>query len=168
MYPDKNTPIQITRPSRREPISGKVTTAMAQYAMVMIKADATIANPNELVAADAARPAFLENKVVSDADWQAYCKADPRWRENIRPPVPVGSDVSARYAEEIEVEDVTAAPVWFDGIDGDTTAGTEVIMDGGKFAAYDHVVGGVKAGRLVRKRTPLAASGTFRWVIELY
>lgn len=168
MYPTKNSPIQITRPSARQPISGKVTSAMGLLSLVMIKADATIANPNELVAANGARPAFLENQVVADADWQAYCKADPRWRDNIRPPVPVNSDVSARFADEIQLEDVTAAPVYTDGVDGDTAAGTELIMSAGKFAPYVHATGGVKVGRLVRKVTPLADAGTFRWVIELY
>lgn len=167
MYPTANSPIQITRPSRREPISGLVTAAMALYAPVMIKAETTISNPNELVAA-AARPAFLENEVVSDANWQAYCKQDPQWRERIRPPVPVGSAVSARYADEIELEDTTASPTLTNGVDGSTAAGTELIMAAGKFAPYVHATGGVKVGRLVRKKPPLAASGTFRWVIELY
>lgn len=168
MFRKSNTPLQITIPNYREPISGIVSTAMILGALVAIKGNGTAASPRELVAADGEAPAFLENQVMSDADWQAHCKLDPQWNPEIRKPVPVGSGVSARFAHEIEVEGTDL----FDGVDGDTAAGTPLTTKAGKFAIADVAIpeGGGTPDRVVayltRKVTPYDST-SFRWVVTM-
>lgn len=164
MYRTKNTPVQITVPSYREPLSGLVATAMAYGALVQYK---TTGDARELIAANGGRVAILEQDVLTDANWQAHCKLDPRWASEIRKPVPVGSCVSARFAHEAEFEGTD----FFTGIDGDTTPGTLLKVAAGKFAIADVTVPDagqvvdIPQARLGRKITP-HDSESFRWVVE--
>lgn len=164
MFRTKNTPVQITVPNYREPLSGIVTTAMAAGSLVQYK---TTGDTRELVAANGGRCAILEATVLTDADWQAHCKLDPRWNTEIRKPVPVGSAVSARFAHEAEFEGAD----YFTGIDGSSTPGTLLKVAAGKFAIAD--VNVPEAGQIVeipqarlgRKVTP-HDSTSFRWIVE--
>jgi hypothetical protein len=164
MFPTKNTPYQVTVPHYREPLSGKVTTAMALGALVQYK---TTGDARELVAAAGGRVAILEQQVMSDADWQAFMLANPTYRQELRFPVPVGSHVSARFAHEAEFE----GTAYFDGIDGDSTPGTLLKLAAGKFAIADVTVPDagqvvdIPQARLGRKITPVD-SASFRWVVE--
>lgn len=160
----KNTPVQITVPHYREPLSGIVTTAMAFGALVQYK---TTGDTRELVAANGGRVAILEQDVLTDADWQEHCRQDPRWNTEIRKPVPVGSAVSARFANEAEFE----GSGFFTGIDATTPPGTLLKVASGKFAIADVSVpsGGqvvdIPQARLGRLVTP-HDSTSFRWVVE--
>lgn len=164
MFRTKNTPVQITVPDYREPLSGIVTTAMAFGALVQYK---TTGDTRELVAANGGRVAILEQDVLSDQDWQDHCKLDPRWHNEIRKPVPVGSAVSARFAKEAEFEGAD----YFTGIDGASAPGTLLKVAAGKFAIADVTVNAtpetvqVPQARLGRKITP-HDSASFRWVVE--
>jgi hypothetical protein len=164
MYRTKNTPVQVTVPNYREPLSGSVTTAMAYGALVQYK---TTGNARELVAANGGRVAILEQDVLTDAAWQAHCKLDPRWTHEIRKPVPVGSCVSARFAHEAEFEGAD----YFTGIDGTSTPGTLLKVVAGKFAIADVTVNAtpetvqIPQARLGRELTPHDPA-SFRWVIE--
>lgn len=164
MFPTKNNPFQITVPNYREPLSGKVTTAMAAGSLVQYK---TTGDARELVAAAGGRVAILEQDVLTDANWQAYMLANPNYRNEIRYPVPVGSTVSARFADEAEFE----GAAYFDGIDANSTPGTLLKLVAGKFAPADVSVpsGGqvvdIPQARLGRKVTPVD-SASFRWVVE--
>jgi hypothetical protein len=154
-----NTPFQITKPANREPISGIVTTALAMGALVMLKNTGT-QDTNELVAATGGvRPAILEQDVLSDADWQDQMLKEQAFNPNVRMPVPVGSGVSARFAEFAEYEGAT----YFDAIDGTSAVETALTTAGGKFKAAaegDEIV-----AYLNRKRTP-DDSTSFRWEIR--
>jgi hypothetical protein len=163
-----NTPFQVTKPTYEEPISGVVGSALALGALVAEKDDGTVGAPRTLVACGAGqRPAILEQQVVSDADWQTYMKADPRWRNNLRTPVPVGSTVSARFAKEAEFEGAS----YFTDIDGDTAAKTPLKVVAGKFVAAVVAIpdAGGTADRVVaylkKKLTPHDAA-SFRWLVE--
>ena len=164
MFRTKNTPVQITVPHYREPLSGIVTTAMAYGALVQYK---TTGDTRELVAANGGRVAILEQDVMSDADWQAHCKLNPLYLSEIRKPVPVNSSVSARFAHEAEFE----GEDFFTGIDGDTTPGTLLKVASGKFAVADVAVPDagqtvdIPQARLGRKITPYDST-SFRWVVE--
>jgi hypothetical protein len=168
MFRKSNTPLQITVPHYREPISGIVTTAMALGALVQYKSTGAVGDPAELVAANGGAPAILENQVMSDADWQNHCKLDPQWNPELRKPVPVGSAVSARFAHEVEIEGTTL----FHDIDANTAAGTPLKTEAGQFAIASVAIpdgGGTPdrvVGHLVRKVTPFDST-SFRWVIEL-
>jgi len=168
MFRTANTPLQITVPHFRESLNGIVSTAMALGALVELKGSGTADSPRELIAANGGAPAFLENQVMSDSDWQAHCKLDPQWNPEIRKPVPVGSGVTARFAFEIEVEGADL----FTGIDGNTAAGTPVKTAAGKFAIATVAIpggGGTPdrvVGHLTRKVTPFDST-SFRWVITL-
>lgn len=168
MFRSKNTPFQVTKATYEEPLSGKVATAMLAGALVAERADGTVGDPTELVAcAIGQRPAILELKVVSDADWQAYQKADPQYRNDLRAPVPVGSTVTARYAKEAEFEGTS----YFTGIDADTAAGTALKVVAAKFEIADITLpdaGGTPervVAYLVKKVTPYDAA-SFRWKVE--
>lgn len=157
----QNTPCQITVPNYREPLYGLVSTAMARYSLVQEKLTGAVGDAKELVAANGGRPAFLENDVLVDAEWQAYCKLHPKWHNEIRKSVPVGTVASARYADEIELEGAS----YFTGIDGSTAAGTALRTAAGKLAIA--TVGTHRIiGYLKKKVTPYDAA-TFRWLIEL-
>jgi hypothetical protein len=164
MFRTKNTPVQITVPDYREPLSGIVTTAMAYGALVQYK---TTGDARELIAAAGGRVAILEQDVLADADWQAHCKLDPRWHNEIRKPVPVGSCVSARFAKEAEFEGTD----YFTGIDENSTPGTLLKVAAGKFAIADVNVPDagqivdIPQARLGRKITP-HDSASFRWIVE--
>lgn len=164
MFPTKNNPFQVTVPDYREPLSGKVTTAMAAGSLVQYK---TTGDARELVAAAGGRVAILEQQVMSDADWQAYMLANPTYRNEIRYPVPVGSSVTARFAHEAEFE----GTAYFDGVDANTAPGTLLKLAAGKFAIADVSVpdGGqvvdIPQARLGRKVTPVDPA-SFRWVVE--
>jgi len=164
MFRSKNTPFQITVPHYREPLSGIVTTAMAAGALVQYK---TTGDTPELIAAAGGRVAILEQQVLSDANWQAYQKADPQWRNDLRSPVPLNSAVSARFAHEAEFEGTD----YFTGIDGDSTPGTLLKVAAGKFAIADVTVPDagqtvdIPQARLGRKITPYDAA-SFRWIVE--
>lgn len=164
MYRTKNTPVQITVPNYREPLSGIVTTAMAHGSLVQYK---TTGDARELVAANGGRVAILEQEVMTDVNWQAHCKLDPRWLAELRKPVPVGSAVSARFAHEAEFE----GTAFFTGIDGTSTPGTLLKVVAGKFAIADVTVNAtpetvqIPQARLGREITP-HDSASFRWVVE--
>lgn len=164
MFRTKNTPVQITVPNYREPLSGIVTTAMIYGALVQYK---TTGDARELVAANGGRVAILEQEVMTDENWQAHCKLDPRWNTEIRKPVPVGSAVSARFAHEAEFE----GEDYFTGIDENSTPGTLLKVAAGKFAIADVTVPDagqvvdIPQARLGRLITP-HDSATFRWVVE--
>ncbi len=164
MFRNKNTPVQITVPSYREPLSGVVTTAMAAGSLVQYK---TTGDARELVAANGGRVAILELDVLTDANWQAYMLANPEWRNAIRSPIPVGSASSARFAHEAEFEGAD----FFTGIDGTSTPGTLLKVVSGKFVAADVTVPDagqtvdIPQARLGRKITPHDAA-SFRWVVE--
>lgn len=167
MFREKNTPFQVTKSSYEEPISGLVATAMSIGALVTERNDGTVGAANELVLCGLGqRPALLENRVVSEADWQAYQKEDPQYRREIRARVPVGSTVTARYIEEGEFEGTD----YFTGIDGSTAVETPLKVVAGKFAIATVAIpdGGGTADRvvayLVRKMTPHDAA-SFRWKI---
>ncbi len=167
MYRSQNTPAQITIPNYREPISGVVTSAMALGALVMLKNSGSPQDTRELVACDGGRPAMLELVVMTDANWQAHCKADQYWFRELRKPVPVGSSVTARYANEGEFEGAD----YFDGITGSSTPGTPLHVVAGKFKAANLVVGAgggtvdVVVAYLGRKLTPFDST-SFRWSVE--
>lgn len=158
-YRTKNTPVQITVPHYREPLSGVVNTAMLAGALVQYDPAAPI-DTRVLIAANGGLPAILENKVMTDADWQAYNKLNIEFNPEIRKSVPVGSACSARFAHEAEFE----GTAYFTGITAATTAGLALKTAAGKFAlatvGTDKVIGYL--GRLV---TPYDAA-TFRWVVE--
>ncbi len=166
MYRTANTPVQITVPHYREPISGIVTTAMALGALVQYKAAGALGDPRELVAANGGVPAFLENQVMADADWQEHCKLDPQWNPELRKPVPVGSGVSARFAHEVEIEGTSL----FHDIDANTAPSTPLKTEGGQLAIANIAIpdgGGTPdrvIGYLVRKVTPFDST-SFRWVV---
>jgi len=168
MFRTANTPLQITVPNYREPINGIVATAMPLGSLVEVKGSGAVDSPRELIAANGGAPAFLENEVMTDANWQAHCKLDPQYSPEIRKPVPVGSGVTARFAFEIEVEGAG----FFTGIDTNTAAGTPVKTAAGKFAIATLAIpdGGGTAdrvvGHLTRKVTPYDST-SFRWVITL-
>lgn len=154
-----NTPFQITKPANREPISGIVTTAMAVGSLVGFKSSGGIQDTNELVAADGVRPAILEQDVLSDSDWQAQMLKEQAFNPNVRMPVPVGSGVSARFAELAEFE----GAAFFDTIDGSSAVHTALTTAAGKFKAAsggDEII-----GFLNRKRTP-HDSASFRWEVR--
>lgn len=158
MYRQKNTPFQITVPHYREPLSGVVATAMALGALVQYK---TTGDARELIAANGDAPAFLENTVLSEADWQAYCKLNPDYIRDIRFPVPVGvGAVSARFAYSAELE----GTAYFTAIDAASSPGQPLKTAAGKLAkatiATDRVI-----GYLQRKVTPFDAA-SFRWVVD--
>lgn len=164
MFRTKNTPVQITVPNYREPLSGIVTTAMAYGALVQYK---TTGDARELIAANGGRVAILEQEVMTDVNWQAHCKLDPMWSKEIRKPVPVDSSVSARFAHEAEFEGTD----YFTGIDGTSTPGTLLKVVAGKFAIADvnvpdaGQVVDIPQARLGREITP-HDSASFRWVVE--
>ena len=167
LFRTAQTPLQIVQPNYRTPLAGIVTTAMTLGALVEVK-HSVVGDPLELVAANGGRPAFLENPVLLDVDWQAYGKLDPQWLSDIRKPVPVGSGVSARFAHVVEVEGATL----FTGIDANTAAGTPLKTAAGKFAIATVAIpsGGGTADRVIGYLTrlvPPADSTSFRWVIEL-
>lgn len=154
---EKNTPFQITVPNYREPLSGIVTTAMALGALVQLK---NTGDARELIAANGGLPCILENQVMTDANWQAYCKANPMYQKSdIRMPVPVGSAVSARFAYEAEFEGTG----YFTGIDGTTAVLTPLKTAAGKFAIGVHGTDRI-IGYLQRLVTP-HESTSFRWVV---
>jgi len=158
-YRTKNTPVQITVPNSRESISGLVNTAMLAGSLVQYDSAATI-DTRVLIAANGGVPAILEGTVVSDADWQTYCKLDPMFNPEIRKKVPVGSAMTARFAHEAEFE----GAAYFTGITANTAAGSALKCVAGKFAlatvVADRVVGHL--GRLVTSTD----SGTFRWTVD--
>jgi hypothetical protein len=155
MFRTKNTPVQITVPDYREPLSGVVTTAMPYGALVQYK---NTGDARELVAANGGRCAILEQDVLTDADWQAHCKLDPRWHNEIRKPVPVGSAVSARFAHEAEFEGAD----YFTGINGSSTAGTLLKVAAGKFVAAGADQAHARLGRKITPHDP----ASFRWIVE--
>lgn len=168
MFRTKNTPVQIVRPTYEEPVSGVVATAMILGALVAIKDDGTPGDPEQLVACGAGqRPLILEQAVLSDADWQAYQKEDPQWRNDLRAPVPLNSAVTARFAKYAEFEGTD----FFNGIDGDSAAKTPLKVVAGKFNAATVAIpdGGGTADRvvayLVKKLVPYD-SASFRWLVE--
>ncbi len=172
MFRFANTPLQITIPDYREPISGIVNSAMVVGSLVELKGSGLAGDPRELVPANGnGTPAFLCNAVLADVDWQAFCKLNPEWIAGmyaIRPPVPVGSGVTARFAKEIEVENTD----FVTGITGATAVGTALKVVAGKFAIATVAIpsGGGTADRVVgyltAKKTPYD-SLTFRWIITL-
>jgi len=165
MLKSKNTPFQITHPHYREPLSGVVTTAMAAGSLVQLAT--TAGDARELIAANGGRFAILEQDVVSEADWVAYCTANPQWRRDISPPVPVGSTVSARFFHEADFEGAG----YFTGIDADSAPQLLLKVAAGKFAIADITVPDagqvvdIPQARLSRKVDPVDAA-TFRWHIE--
>lgn len=155
----KNTPVQITVPHYREPLSGLVATAMIVGALVQLKISGAAGDPSELIAANGGLPAILENDVISDADWQAHCIKNPEFLKEIRMPVPVGSTCSARFAHVAEFEGAD----FFDAIDGSSTPGIELTTAAGKFKAAgenDRVI-----AHLRRKIVPHDPA-SFRWEVE--
>lgn len=161
MFIPANTPVQITKSVYEEPVSGIVLTAMIFGALVAERSSGTVGDPAELVACGAGqRPAILERKVVVDADWQAYMKADPQWRSDLTAPVPAGSCVTARYAKQAQFE----GAAFFTAIDGTSAAGLALKVVAGKFVAAtvgtDRIV-----AYLVKKITPVD-SASFRWLVE--
>lgn len=165
MLRTKNTPVQITVPHYREPISGIVSSAMAAGSLVQL--DTTAGDTRTLIAAGRGRFAVLEQTVLSDADWKAYCLANPMWRNDLRAPVPVGSTVTARFFHEAEFEGTD----FFTGVDADTAALTLLKVASGKFAIADVTVPDagqlveIPQARLSRKVNPVDGT-TFRWLIE--
>jgi hypothetical protein len=168
MYREKNTPFQLVAPTYEEPLSGVVNSAMPAGSLVALKDDGTLGAENEFVLCGAGqRPAILESNVVSDADWQAYMKADPRWRSNIRTPIPVGQASSARFAKYAEYEGTT----FFNGVDGNTAAKTPLKVVAGKFNVATVAIpdGGGTADRVVAylvKKVAPHDPATFRWLVE--
>jgi hypothetical protein len=158
-YRNKNTPVQITVPHYREPLSGAVNTAMIAGALVQYDAAAPI-DTRVLIPANGGLPAILEGTVLTDAAWQEYNKLNPDFNMEIRKKVPVGSSVSARFAHEAEFE----GAAYFTGITAATPANTPLKTAAGKFAigvvGTDKIIGYL--GRLV---TPFDAAA-FRWTVE--
>lgn len=165
MLRTKNTPVQITVPHYREPISGVVATAMAAGSLVQL--GTTAGDARTLIAANGGRFAVLEQDVLSQANWEAYCLANPMWRNDLRHPVPVGSTVTARFFHEAEFE----GTAYFTGVDADTAAQTLLKVAAGKFAIADISVPDagqvveIPQARLSRKVDPVDGT-TFRWLIE--
>jgi hypothetical protein len=159
----KNTAVQITIPSKREPLSGIVTTALAAGSLVQVKAEAspTANGQRELVAADGTGvPAILENDVVSEADFKTAMLRNPEFITELRNPVPVNSGVSARFAHEAEFE---GADFW-DSITASSTAGTALTIASGKWKAAGE--GDRVFGYLGRKVVPHTANAV-RWTVDI-
>lgn len=160
-----NTPYQVTVPNYREPLSGIVTSALPEGSLVAYKRSGAPQDTRELIlATGGVRPAILEQPVLADADWQTYMKVDPMYRNDLRQPVPVGSAVTARFAEMAEFEGVA----FFDTIDGSSAVDTPLTMAAGKFKAAVVAAASVQdeiVGYLNRKITP-HDSASFRWEIR--
>ncbi|RYD42982.1 MAG: hypothetical protein EOP85_10650 [Verrucomicrobiaceae bacterium] len=158
MQRSKNTPFQITKPNYREPLSGEVKTPMAAGSLVELAT--TAGDARELVAANGGRFAVLELDVLSQEDWDKYCLANPKWRTDLRHPVPVGSTVTARFFYEAEFE----GAAWFTGIDGTTAPKALGRTAAGKFTTAT-VGTHLPQIRLQRKVTP-DDGASFRWLVE--
>lgn len=159
-YRAKNTPVQITVPNVREPISGVVNIAMLAGALVQYDPAAAIDTRVLIAANGTGQVAILEQRVMLDADWQTYNKLNPAFSPEIRKAVPVGSAVTARFAHEAEFE----GAAYFTGITAGSTPGIALKLVAGKFVAATVGTDKVQAylGRLV---TPFDAAA-FRWTVE--
>ena len=151
----KNTLAQVSKPAHREPISGLVATAIAYGLQVCFKNSGDPQDDKELVLANKKAGFFLNQDVLSDADWQAQILKQEHFPDRISSPVPVGSAVTARPWDELELEgdahlgaNLLAAPA----------AEAKLCTLAGKFELWvDNATSGEVTGVVDRILTPVTA-----------
>ena len=147
----RNTAAQVSRPSPHQPISGVVATAIAYGLQVCLKDQ----DSRELILADKKAGFFLMQDVVSEEDWQNQILQQEHFPYRTHSVVPVGSAVTARPWDVIELEGTAHLGA---SIDAGTVAETKLATIDGLFEEWvDNATSGEVTGIVDRVLTPVTA-----------
>jgi hypothetical protein len=165
MFPSKNL-CQLVQPAApgTPGIDGLTAVALIAGIMVAHKSGTNPQDDKTLVVAAGQEGFFLDNDVVSVADWEAHMHGPDGPHDNtLATPVPVGKTAHARPWVRIEVEG--SDHVDTDNLDADVTDKTPLKLVAGRWTpvAAD---GDFYSGILERKITPKVAANTTRFVIR--
>lgn len=128
-----NTPIQITRFSHKQAISGVVKSALSKGTLVNFKQSNSVDDPPELVVASGRYGFVLTEDIISLVDWNQYLINESLFPTNVKSKLPIGSVATGIAWEALEVEGADAL---------DTTitvfaANAKLTTYGGKLALWD-------------------------------
>lgn len=160
---DQNKFYQVTVPSKKTPLAGRVPTAAVEGLFMAYKNDTVPHNERVLVPAHKKRGALLEREVKSEADWRAGFLADVTFQNTLKSPLKENDTVSARFADEAEFEGTRH----LNGITNGTAVNTPLAILNGRLNVWvDLPTSGEIVGYLDRHITPCDPANSTRIVVR--
>jgi hypothetical protein len=155
---------EIRTPAPGPGINGLVQAALAYGIMVAYESDSTPENQRKLVLANGQPGFFLDTRTLSRADWDAYILGkDMQFTNELRTPIPVGENATARDWVAVEVEGTDYVDTT--NLTGSTDAKTPLKLVNGKWTPCT-ANGDIISGILERKLSPVVAANTTRFFIR--
>ena len=160
---NQNPFYQVTVPSKKTPLAGRVPTAAVEGLFMAYKNDAVPQNERVLVPANKRRGALLEREVKTEANWKAGFLSDVTFQSTLKSPLKENDTVSARFADEAEFE----GSRHLNGIDEETAVNSPLAILAGKLNPWvDLATSGEIVGYLDRHITPVDAANPTRIVVR--
>lgn len=154
---------QITVPSEKRPISGVVLVPIIAGLIVAYDGTNVPEDSRKLIPATGKRGAMLQRNVVPQATWDAGLLADVTFQNKLKSDLPIGTAISAEYAQESEHEGALHLDA---GITISTPKDTPLTTSGGKLKIWASASDGEVVGWLRRFVTPVIPTNVFRIVVE--
>jgi hypothetical protein len=157
-----NKPYQVTVPSTKRPLSGRVDAAAVEGLHMTYESDTVPEDARKLIPATGRRGALLERTVLSENDFQAGFLSDNVFGKTLKTPLAVGDTVSARYAERAEFE----GSAHLTGITTATPVNSPLALDAGKLKLWTGAGDGEIVAYLRRFLTKKVAANACRIEVE--
>lgn len=155
---------EVRTPAQGPGINGLVQAALAYGIMVAYESDSAPENQRKLVLANGQPGFFLETRTLTRADWDNYILGkDMQFGNELRTPVPVGENATARDWVVIEVEGTDYVDTG--NLSGSTAAKTPLKLVNGKWTPCT-ASGDIISGILDRKLSPVVSANTTRFAIR--